>query len=419
MLSTRIDFVAPPFAGHLFPLLDLAGQLRSQGFSNLRILSTPESRRAVELTELPLVPLLEGRSHIIFQISDTPQKVGSNPFRMYEQLKLNLGLMQDLRNQLQNEWTVNRPELVVADFTVPIAGLLAQSMGIRWWTSMPSPCVFETGDGTPSYLGGWMPPVSAAGRLRDAAGRLAIRTFKNSFHWLFRRRMRELGIERIYREDFTETIYSADTVLAPGLRELEFPRSWPDNMVFIGPLTGSPPFPHEPPEFIADRPHVLISLGTHLWWAKERAQQLMQSVAEQMPEIVFHFTRGHTGNAAHPSRAGNFQVYDYVPYDQYLHRYQSAIIHGGTGIMYSCLKHGVPTLVWPQDYDQFDHAARLIYHQLAIRCEPTVSAVVRDLNQLMNDTAIHQRIDRMKQLISEQDAAADFIRRLRPSLPVS
>jgi len=29
----KVEWVAPPFAGHLFPLLDLAGFLRRQGMS--------------------------------------------------------------------------------------------------------------------------------------------------------------------------------------------------------------------------------------------------------------------------------------------------------------------------------------------------------------------------------------------------
>jgi UDP:flavonoid glycosyltransferase YjiC (YdhE family) len=38
---------------------------------------------------------------------------------------------------------------------------------------------------------------------------------------------------------------------------------------------------------------------------------------------------------------------------------QAVVHHGGAGVMWECLRAGVPQLVLPQDYDQFDHAARL------------------------------------------------------------
>jgi UDP:flavonoid glycosyltransferase YjiC (YdhE family) len=41
--------------------------------------------------------------------------------------------------------------------------------------------------------------------------------------------------------------------------------------------------------------------------------------------------------------------------------------HAGTGIMYHCLRHGKPSVVFPVDYDQFDYAARLIHAGAALR----------------------------------------------------
>ena len=46
----------------------------------------------------------------------------------------------------------------------------------------------------------------------------------------------------------------------------------------------------------------------------------------------------------------------------------SAVLHhGGAGVMWECLRAGVPALVLPQDYDQFDHAARLEAAGVALR----------------------------------------------------
>lgn len=412
MLNTRISFVAPPFAGHLFPLLQLAQQLRDSGFQNLQFCSTPEARTAVELCGFLFVPFLQNNSHVVFEISDTPNRVGSNPIRMLWQLRLNLSLMDQFREELRQHWNRHRPELVIADMTVPVAGLLAQSMGIRWWTSIPTPCAMETGDGTPSYLGGWTPKKHLWGRVRDAAGRAVIKGFKRTFHFMFHKRLEQLGIDRIYRSDGFETIYSSDTILALGVREFEFPQTWPDWMLFTGPLTSSPPFDQSPPEFMEGRPHILISLGTHLWWAKDRARQLMMQVAKEMPDYVFHFSNGKSTGRKKVVE-GNFHTYDYIPYQTHIHRYRLAINHGGTGVMYSCLAAGLPILAWPQDYDQFDHTARLIHHGLGLRCRPNVAAIVADLQRLASDTTIRKNLQRMQQTIMQHHAATIVMERLR------
>ncbi|REI36237.1 glycosyl transferase, partial [Xanthomonas oryzae pv. oryzae] len=52
--------------------------------------------------------------------------------------------MAQLGEALQQRWRERQPDLVIVDFTLPSAGLAAQTMGIAWWTSMLSPCVIDT-----------------------------------------------------------------------------------------------------------------------------------------------------------------------------------------------------------------------------------------------------------------------------------
>jgi UDP:flavonoid glycosyltransferase YjiC (YdhE family) len=46
---------------------------------------------------------------------------------------------------------------------------------------------------------------------------------------------------------------------------------------------------------------------------------------------------------------------------------RAVLHHGGAGVMWECLRAGVPALVLPKDYDQFDHAARLDAAGVALR----------------------------------------------------
>ena len=398
----RLDFVAPPFAGHLYPALDLARRLRERGVGGIRFLSTSGGRAPIEAAGFPFVEILPGQDQAVWSIANTRMKVGSNPLQMWGQVKKNLTLMHDLQQQVQETWQTDRPDLVIADFVVPVAGLTAQSLGIRWWTGMPSPCVLETKDGTPAYLGGWMPRQDLYGRIRDWMGRQTIRHFKKASGWLFARPLKQLSIPHLYRADGFEIVYSPERILAYGMREFEFPRTWPTWCQFIGPLIAGPSLPGPALKWDDSKQTVLVTLGTHLPWAKSSAIDLMHQVARLMPDTVFHFSRGQMGNCEVEIR-DNLHVYGSIPYDASLHRYDAAIIHGGTGILYSCIQHGVPMLVWPHDYDQFDHAARIVHHELGLRLIPQAQRIAADLKVLLSSESIRTALDRFQKSYQTYD----------------
>ncbi len=402
MSKLCIDYVSTPFAGHLHPLLELAQRLECIASVQSRFLSTQGAWRAIDTMGFPFVRLLEGRDQLISNIANAPKQVGSNPFRLWEQLRDNLSMMGQLVDELRGRWELNRPDLVIVDFAVPVAGLLARSMSIPWWTSLTSVSAMETPDGVPTYLGGWKPMPGRIGDFRNMLGRSLVRTFKRTMHRIFREQLVKLGIPNVYREDGYETIYSPEAILALSPSEFEFPRRWPSSIVFLGPMTHGPQYDHEPPTFIEGKPHVLVSLGTHVRWAKQKATTLIQSLAKRMPDVEFHFSLGAV-DGHRCTRIDNYQEFAYFPYDAYMNRYSASINHGGTGVLFSCLRHGVPVLIWPQDFDQFDHAARVEFFGLGIRCEPKISSILRDLARILEDREIRQRVEGMRNSIASYD----------------
>lgn len=408
-----IDFVAPPFAGHLFPAIQLARGLSERGIAQVRILSTAGAQRAAETAGLNFVDILPGRDADVWAIANTTRRVGSNPIRLWSQLRSNLALMSDLQSRSQTIWSSSRPDLAIVDFVVPVAGLTAQQMGVRWWTGMPTPCALETQTGTPSYLGGWRPSNTAYGRIRDYCGRHAIKTFKQATSFLFNRELRALDIHSLYRPDGTEVIYSDEQILGYGMREFEFERDWPQHFKFVGPLFASP-FPANNACLEVPGVSVLISLGTHLQWAKGRALKLLQQVARRMPEVNFHISQGNPGSTE-KRVSNNIHIHDSLPYTpETLRRFSAAVIHGGTGITYACIEAGVPMLVWPQDYDQFDHAARIVHHGLGRRCRPTPKHMLKDLTWLLNQNAeVQGNFNRFKESLATYNAVGQVAERLQ------
>src|SRR5262245_25344122 len=93
-----IDFVAPPFAGHLFPLLELAGYLRDQGMAGLRVLTTRDGAATARRCGLAAVDLLPGDEERVWAIANPGRRVGSDPLQLYRQFRANLALMGRLRD---------------------------------------------------------------------------------------------------------------------------------------------------------------------------------------------------------------------------------------------------------------------------------------------------------------------------------
>lgn len=374
MNPQRILLVAPPFAGHLHPLLGLGRALANAGHA-VAVASTHRASPAIAAAGLSAHALLDGADVTLKALVDPPYRIGSNPWRLHRQLKLNLSLLADFRAELAALLTGWRPSLLIADFTLPVAGMVARSAGVRWWTTHPSPCVIETRSGPPAYLGGWRARAGWRWRLRDALGRALVRAGKRAAAWWYRRELAALGLGALYRADGSEALYSAERLLALGVEAFEFGRGWPLATCFLGPVLYTPPTVAPLPDDDALpasrlRPRVLVTLGTHLAWRKPRLIEELCAVAQALPRVDLVLSLGDSAADATPRSQRlppNLAVRAWVPYDRELEGYALVLHHGGAGVLWYTLAAGLPALVWPQDYDQFDHAARLLAGGLAVR----------------------------------------------------
>lgn len=355
--TTRIDLLAPPFSGHLHPILALARALSTH--YQVRVISTQGAAASVLAAELTSLSLPSDYDQPLLQVVNPQYSVGANPLRLYRQFRNVVGLLKNFADELDQLWLdEGKPDLAIADFTLPIVGEVCRRQDILWWSSLPSPCVLETPDGVPAYCGGLMPPQNIYQNWLHAFHRKKVRLFKQSVFWLFRNVIRQTGITQLYRADGSENAYSSSCILALGEKEFEFPRSWPASVHFIGPALYTPPVQCEMPPFEEGKRHILVTLGTHLDWHKDAVMKAVITLASTLPEYVFHFTDGHQMTEG-AQQVNNVYRIPWVNYDLWLTRYDAVIHHGGAGIMWHCIENNIPALVYPVDYDQFDHAARL------------------------------------------------------------
>jgi UDP:flavonoid glycosyltransferase YjiC (YdhE family) len=371
---TRIAFVSPPFAGHFNPLLALALAARNDGYE-IAFITGPRKFAALRQHGLQPVAVQSINEDALEAIANTAEPVGSHPFRLLAQFKQNLRLLPAISAELEQLWRAHPPALVVADSVAPIAGLVADKLQLPWITTIATPFALETRHGTPTYCGGWLPRDDAMGRMRDAAGRAAIRAFKQTARWLFRNEFRQLGLHNVYRADGSEAIYSPHAILGFGLNELEFARDWPAPFHMIGPVIAAPE--RTPPLSLPDaRPRVLVSHGTHLLWAKRTLVDEVVTLSHALPHVHFVISRGEP--EAHTPIAtivnDRVWIYPFVGYEDNLEQFDAIIHHGGAGVSYAAILAGLPSLVVPRDYDQFDYAARIVHHRLGLRVRSIAEA---------------------------------------------
>jgi UDP:flavonoid glycosyltransferase YjiC (YdhE family) len=403
-MSGHVALVAPPFAGHLHPMLGIGVELARRGIP-VRVVSTGAARAEIEAAGLTAVALETADDRVIDGIADPADRIGANPVLLHRQFRSTLGVLATISAELDRRFRDDPPAIVVADFTLPVAGIAARRHGARWFTAIPSPAAIGSVDGTPAYFGGWSPPRRAPGRARDAAARAAARAFKRGVFAMNAAPLRALGFSGAFRADGTEQVYSPDTVLGLALAELELPRTWPPTMRFVGAVRYTPPGRpgawgaaasarfggDEAPVTDAAaprRPRVLVSCGTHLADTKTELLAIVERVAALLPGMDLDMTLGGTPAVAERSggdpggepgrepgdergaRPGRVRRLDYADYAD-LGGYDAVVHHGGAGIAHAVLAAGLPAVVIPVDYDQPDFAARLVHHGLAERLAPS------------------------------------------------
>lgn len=372
-----VDLVAPPMAGHLHPVLGIAARLAREPGVEVRVISTAGALPEIAASGVPGLALLDGADEVLETVVNPPYRIGSNPRRLARQLRAAVGLQQEFRGELLAVWAQRRPDLVLADFTMGAVGSAADEIGVPWWTTHPSPCAIEGRSGPPSYLGGWRPGAGVLGRGRDAVGRGVVRGFKGLAPRLAGVRLADVGVPRLHRPDGSEAIYSPERIFALTPEAIEFPRSLPAAVRYVGPVLHTPPSAAAPPELAPGRPTVLLTAGTHLPWHKQTLLAAAAEAAAALPDVDLHVSLGGDPPPAGSGAGAGVTVHRYVDYARDLPRFSAVVHHGGAGVLGHTLAAGLPAVVVPVDYDQFDHAVRLTEAGVAVAVTTTLAAAIR------------------------------------------
>lgn len=359
MKKIKIDVVALPLSGHLYPTMNLLAPLLQNPQYEIRLFTGPQKKAVAEAVGFQVLPILEGHVKEFEKAANNKEQLGI--FSAYRQLSASLDLINLVSDQLIQEWTNHRPDIVIVDFITLSGGLVANQLGIPWITTMATQFVLETTDGPPCFMGGMGSPKNFWQATIQFLGRKATRIVKRIVSFLLRDRLKRYNF-RLYNHLDQETIYSPYSILAIGMKEVELKKGFPEHFRWVGPSGASVEVGEDYPLDLTpfrERKKILVTCGTQLAWAKENLIYQAKQLAKAHPDCHFFVTRGVGGEAFQcENLMENLSVVSYLPYKEYIPKMDYVIHHGGAGIFYQCIIYGKPALILPHDYDQFDYAVR-------------------------------------------------------------
>ena len=354
----KVDIVAPPFSGHLYPLLEMIGSLINDERYDICVYTGIQKEEVVESLGIKCKVVLKDRPTIFEDIANTPEK--TDIIALYKQFKENMKIIPQIINDLKEEFEKRNTDIVIADFTAVPAGIACNKLNIPWITTMPTPFAIENKSTTPGYLGGWYPKSNMFYKIRDSIGRAVIRNFKRLVCLTVSKELKAFDF-RLYNKNGEEMIYSPYSILAIGMKELEFRDDFPERFLWAGPC--SPSFDKKNYSFMNTskfKKTVFLCNGTHVLWAKEKIVKIAEKLGNEYPEICFIVSSGDYTKKDEDIKkiSENVFVYKYIDYEAVFPHIDYVIHHGGAGIMYKAIKYNKPAVIIPHDYDQFDYAVR-------------------------------------------------------------
>jgi len=286
----KLVVIAPPFSGHLYPILELAlPLLKEKDKYDICVYTGFQKEEVVKKLGFSIKILLKDKPTAFEKISDTDRQ--TNPLIAYKQFKENMGLMPKIIKEIEDFFTEDKPDIVLADFIAVPVGFVCKKFNIPWITTIPTPFAIENKTTTPAYVGGLYPRNNFFFKLRDKLARSLVRNFKRLVCFILREQLKELNFT-LYNEKGEENIYSPYSILALGMKELEFRDDFPSQFSWAGPCCSS--LFQDSVKFVNNEKFVktiFLTNGTHLKWAKNLMIDIARKLSKKYPKFLLNSAR--------------------------------------------------------------------------------------------------------------------------------
>jgi MGT family glycosyltransferase len=174
--------------------------------------------------------------------------------------------------------------------------------------------------------------------------------------------------------------------------------------------------PYELPEVLRDGPGRLLyfSLGS----LGSADVELMNRTVEVLAGTPHRYIVSKGPLHSEITLAGNMTGAEFLPQTRILPLVDAVITHGGNNTTTEALHHGLPMIVLPLFWDQYDNAQRVHELGYGVRLDPyryTADEMVGAVGRVLEDTSMRQRCASAGQRIRSVDGvslAADLLERV-------
>ncbi len=340
-----------PARGHLYPMMDIAIELKNQGYKV--IIQTLENEKGhVEnegIKHLSISPAIEALT-----LDDYKE---ANPISQFKTaFKCWLSRAPYEIKDLQKSTSVYDPDLLIADVNTWGAGAFTESLGRPWVMFMPY-CLPISSPDTPAFGPGFPPPANFIHRMRDKlADGLVNKAVKGLINELNQIRS-SLGCSTL--KQYQDIFSKPDVVLYRTAEPFDYPRKhWPENILPIGPGHWAPP--GTKPAWLENlpSPKILVSVSTEKQNDGAIIETTLRALAEHQGSIIVNTS------ALDPERFEahnqNVHITKFLPHAQVIPEMDLVITHGGMGTTQRALASGVPVCVIPWGRDQSETGRRVV-----------------------------------------------------------
>lgn len=311
-------------------------------------------------------------------------------------------------------------DLLVTHPAAPAGPLVGRKMGIPWISSVLAPLSFFSANEPP------VPPAFQwVNRLR-LLGPGFIKLVHTAMKWVyntekFNALRDELGIPD-YGNPIFEGQHSPALILALFSKLFGPPQpDWPKQARTTGFCFYDGRHEHPTPPALADflnagPPPIIFTLGSSaVWVARDFFKESIAAARQLRRRAVLLI--GDATNLPE-DLPDNVIAADYAPYETLLPRGCAVVHHGGVGTTSQGLLAGVPTLIVPFAFDQFDnaeHARRLGTSRTLYRKRYTATTAARELGELLGEEAYAETARQVSEQLKQENGpsvAADLIERV-------
>lgn len=417
---TSFLICASSLDGHLRPMLTIAGHLVSTGH-RVRFLAGERYAGAVAATgaervHLPeeaqtnLELIAEGKSTDGRRLSGIPQAVKSVRLSFVQQIPAQYAA---LTAAIDDE----RPDVVLTESVFLGASVLA----LRPRAERPAvvsvgvfPLTLISRDTAPPGLG-LLPRDGWSGRLRNRVLNLVVRRV------LFGGIQREIDaharslVGRPLADFFLDTGRSADLFVQLTVPSFEYPRSdAPANLVFLGPLLGTPRDDPQIPDWWGDldgsRPVVHVTQGTIANLdLGELVLPTVQALADE--DVLVVVTGSGPGTEGLGRLPANVRAAAFVDYARLMPLVDVFVTNGGYGALHEALRCGVPIVVAGDTEDKMETSARVEWAGVGLNLRtgtPTPEQVRDAVRKVLRDPVYRERSRRLGDDIRNAPGVAGF-----------